>query len=78
MRTPRTVSLRGYATKGIACGRYFEPIHLLPYYRRVLGGAEGDHPIAEQAARRTLALPFFNAITEAQVDEVCDRLLRLI
>ena len=68
----------GLRDQGVACGRYFEPIHLLPYYRRVLGGAEGDYPIAEEAARRTLALPFFNAITEAQLDEVCDRLLRLI
>jgi perosamine synthetase len=63
---------------GIACGRYFAPIHLLPYYRRTMGGAEGDHPVAERAARRTLALPFFNAITEAQIDEVCDRLLTLV
>ncbi len=64
--------------QGVACGRYFVPIHLLPFYRRALGGAEGDHPVAEHAAKRTLALPFFAAITEAQLDEVCDRLLRLI
>ena len=63
---------------GIACGRYFPPIHLLPYYRRTLGGTEGDFPMAEWAAKRTLALPFFGALTEAQLDEVCDRLLSLL
>ena len=62
----------------IACGRYFTPIHLLPYYRRTLGGTEGDYPTAEQAAKRTLALPFFSAMTDAQLDEVCDRLLSLL
>ena len=61
--------------QGIACGRYFAPIHLLPYYRRTLGGAVGDYPVAEDASLRTLALPFFNAITAAQLDEVCNRLL---
>lgn len=65
------------AARGIACGRYFVPIHLQPAYRdephRCTGLA-----VTEAQARRTLALPFFNRMTEAQTEEVCATLVTLI
>jgi perosamine synthetase len=63
--------------RGIGCGRYFPPIHLQPFYRRSLGHVEGDFPVTEQVAARTLALPFFNRLATGQVDEVCDTLSAL-
>lgn len=60
--------------KGIGCGRYFAPIHLQPLYARSFGYRAGDFPEAEQSADRVIALPFFNKITDAQLDEVCQRL----
>ena len=63
--------------RGIGCGRYFPPIHLQPFYRRSFGYREGDFPITEQVAARTLALPFFNRIAEVQVEEVCQTLTEL-
>ncbi|WP_353068377.1 DegT/DnrJ/EryC1/StrS family aminotransferase [Tunturibacter empetritectus] len=56
---------------GIGCGRYFAPIHLQPAYA---GHPHSPLPITESEAARTLALPFFNRITEAQIAEVCDTL----
>ncbi|NYF88724.1 DegT/DnrJ/EryC1/StrS family aminotransferase [Tunturiibacter empetritectus] len=56
---------------GISCGRYFAPIHLQPAYA---GHPHSPLPITESEAARTLALPFFNRITEAQIAEVCDTL----
>jgi dTDP-4-amino-4,6-dideoxygalactose transaminase len=35
-------------------------------------------PHTEHAADSTLALPFFNRITDAQIDEVCENLIELI
>ena len=64
--------------RGIGCGRYFAPIHLQPYYRREFGYAPGDFPIAEAQADRALAIPFFNRITEDQIDEVSKALCDLI
>ncbi len=55
---------------GIACGRYFAPIHLQPFYAKTYGFRAGDFPVAEHAAERVIALPFFNRITAAQIDEV--------
>jgi len=61
------------ATRGIACGRYFAPIHLQPVYRsqphRCMALTQ-----TESIAPRTLALPFFNELTINQIAEVCDNL----
>jgi perosamine synthetase len=61
------------ASRGIACGRYFAPIHLQPAYRsqphRCMTLAH-----TESIARRTLALPFFNNISAEQIEEVCQTL----
>ncbi len=63
---------------GIGCGRYFAPIHLQPLYAGSFGFREGDFPVTEHHAARALALPFFNRITDAQLDEVCEKLDQLI
>jgi dTDP-4-amino-4,6-dideoxygalactose transaminase len=64
---------RELLSRGIACGRYFAPIHLQPAYRE---GARLGGPLAvtESEATRCLALPFFNAISDTEIDEVCGAL----
>jgi len=63
---------------GIACGRYFAPIHLEPHVAAACGCGAGDFPIAESASERTIALPFSSVLTPQAVDEVCDALLDVI
>jgi perosamine synthetase len=58
------------ASRGIATGRYFAPIHLQPAWRLRPGAAAASLPITESIARRTLALPFFNRITASQQQNV--------
>jgi perosamine synthetase len=62
---------------GIGCGRYFAPIHLQGSYKS-LASARVELPVTESQAARTLALPFFNRLTLAQVEDVCDHLLEAI
>jgi perosamine synthetase len=62
------------AAKGIATGRYFPPIHLQPAWRRRIGSGGASLPITESIAQRTLALPFFNRITQSQQEEVIQAL----
>jgi perosamine synthetase len=64
--------------RGIECQRYFSPLHLQPHIRKAIGSAEGDFPVAEAAAERTLALPFFGQLQETQVDEVCANLVAVL
>ena len=59
---------------GIGCNNYFTPIHLQPYVAERLGCKEGDFPVTEKTAQRTIALPFYNNLTLQQVETVCSAL----
>ena len=56
---------------------HYLALHLFQAYRR-LGYREGDFPNAETIGARTLTLPLFTRMTEADVDRVCDALRALI
>lgn len=64
------------AEQGIPSRGYFSPIHLQPYIREMLGTREGMLPVTEEAARRTIALPFHGNMTEDEVDQVVEALKR--
>jgi perosamine synthetase len=57
---------------GIGCARYFAPIHLQPSYATWRNAA--SLPVTEAQASRTIALPFFNRITEDEIAQVSDTL----
>jgi len=61
------------AQNGTASKAYLPCIHLFPQLRE-LGYREGQFPVAEAAAAHSLALPFFPAMSEPQVDRVCQEL----
>jgi perosamine synthetase len=63
--------------RGIGCGRYFAPVHLQPIYQHEMC-IKHDLSVTEATAERCLALPFFNTISEKQIDEVCEVLLELL
>jgi len=58
----------------IGVGNYFPPIHLQPFYRQQFGFREGRFPICERISGRTIALPFFNDLSEREIDLVCQTL----
>ena len=62
---------------GIASKAYLPCIHLFPHLRE-LGYREGQFPVAERAAARSLALPFFPTMSESQVERVCDALAKSV
>jgi len=64
--------------EGVQCKPYFTPIHLQPFYRKMFGYKEGDFPITEDVAGRTIALPFFNNLKEEQIEYVVERLKKSI
>jgi perosamine synthetase len=73
-RADRDVVLAKLRGEGIGCRNYFTPIHLQPFYADSMGFSRGDYPITEHVSDRTIALPFFNRLTESQVDFVCNAL----
>lgn len=60
--------------RGVPARPYFKPIHLQPYYMETFGYQPGMFPVTERISRTTLALPFFSAMSEEQVDYVCEAL----
>jgi perosamine synthetase len=69
----RDATIARLADRGIASKAYMPCIHLFPHLRE-RGWREGDFPVAEEASSRSLALPFFPAMTESQVARVCEAL----
>jgi perosamine synthetase len=61
-------------SQGIPTRAYFSPLHLQPYIRERFGTREGSLPVTEDIARRTLALPFHNNLTDSQLEQVVDAL----
>jgi perosamine synthetase len=72
--TDRDSVIRQLSAAGIVTGRYFAPIHLQPAYRE-FAHASANLPVTEAEASKCIALPFFNRITESQIDRVCAALL---
>jgi perosamine synthetase len=69
----RDATIARLAERGVAAKAYLPCIHLFPHLRE-LGYREGQFPVAEAASADSLALPFFPAMTEEQVEFVCQEL----
>lgn len=48
----------------------YRAIHLLNYYRQNFGFKEGDFPIAEEIGNRTVSIPLYPKLTDAESDYV--------
>ena len=57
------------ASRGIATGRYFAPLHRQPLYAPFVKPWQ-DLAITDAASESALALPFFNGLTDTQIAEV--------
>lgn len=67
--------LMDYLTEnGVACKPYFTPIHLQPYMIDMFGFKEGDFPITEKVGESTIALPFYNNLSEEEIDYIVEKL----
>lgn len=63
---------------GIGCKPYFTPIHLQPYMKKKFNFKEGDYAITEKISESTIALPFYNNLSENKIDYVVKTLREAI
>ena len=70
----RDETVRALAAAGVQSKPYLPAIHLMSFYRERFGHREGEFPVCEQVAARSLALPFFPQMSEGQVARVAERL----
>jgi UDP-4-amino-4,6-dideoxy-N-acetyl-beta-L-altrosamine transaminase len=69
---------RALRAENIGVNVHYKPVHLLGFYRRLLGASEGDYPVAEDAYRRVLTLPLFPAMTDDDVVSVVSALDKVL
>jgi perosamine synthetase len=66
--------VRALAEGGIPSKPYFPAVHLMSYYRERFGHREGQFPVCEDVAARSIALPFFPEMIQGQVEQVAESL----
>jgi perosamine synthetase len=74
----RDGTVRALGERGVPAKPYFPAIHLMSFYRERFGHREGEFPVCEDVAARSLALPFFPQMTEAQVARVAQTLTEVL
>jgi perosamine synthetase len=78
VQLPRSVdrdeTIRKLASLGIQSKPYLPAIHLMSFYRERFGHREGEFPVCEDVAARSLALPFFPGLSESQTERVAQAL----
>ena len=68
--TDRDATIRALREHGVQSKPYLPAIHLMSYYRETFGHREGEFPVCEDVAARSVALPFFPELSEGQVERV--------
>ena len=72
----RDDTIRALAERGVPSKPYFPAIHLMTYYRETFGHREGEFPVCEDVAARSIALPFFPEMTEGHRSRASRQTLR--
>jgi perosamine synthetase len=74
----RDGAIRALAERGVSSKPYFPAVHLMSYYRETFGYREGQFPVCEDVAARSIALPFFPEMSEGQVTQVAEALQSVV
>jgi perosamine synthetase len=74
----RDAAVEAMRERGVETKPYLPAIHLMSFYRERFGHREGEFPVCEDVARRSLALPFFGELTEGEIEQVVGSLRDVI
>lgn len=70
MGRTRTEVMTELRSKGVGSQVLYIPVHLQPWYRKTYGYGHGKCPVAEAQYSRSLSLPLYPAMTDADVNHV--------
>ena len=68
---------RDLEEKGIHTGLHFIPLHLISYYKAKYELRVNAYPVALQTYQQILSLPIYEALTDAEVNYICDTISEL-
>ena len=70
--------LEAMKENNIQVSNYFSPVHLQPFMVERFGYKKGDFPVTETVSESTIALPFYNNLTQDEVAIVCKTLKEIL
>ena len=74
----RDAAVPAMRERGVDTKPYLPALHLLSFYRERFGHREGEFPVCEDVARRSLALPFFPELGDGEVEQVAAALREVV
>ncbi len=74
----RDATIRALLERGVQSRPYLPAIHLMSFYREVYGHREGEFPVCEDVAARSIALPFFPQMADGDVELVAQALAEVL
>ena len=74
----RDATIEALRGRGIASKPYLPAIHLMSFYRERFGHRPGEFPVCEDVASRSVALPFFPQLGEADIERVAHALTAVL
>jgi dTDP-4-amino-4,6-dideoxygalactose transaminase len=77
-RADRDAVLRALHAEGIGAAFHFVPLHDSPYARERWGYRSGDLPITERISASLVRLPFFAAMSDAELDAVAEATVKVV
>jgi perosamine synthetase len=78
MAEARAAFIRQLREAGIGASVHFIPLHLHPYYRETYGYCAEDFPVAYQEYQRSVSLPIYSRMTDADVARVIDAVCQIV
>jgi len=76
--TDRDEIMNAIQAENVGVGVHFRAVHLHPYYQETYGFRRGDFPRAEYYSDRTISLPLYPKMTDADADDVIAAVRKVI
>lgn len=74
----RDTVMAALQAENIGVGVHYRAVHLHPYYRETFGFRPGMFPNCEYYGDRTVSLPFFPGMTDADIDDVVAAVTKVV
>jgi dTDP-4-amino-4,6-dideoxygalactose transaminase len=78
LRADRDTIMNAIQAENVGIGIHFRAVHLHPYYVDTFGFARGMFPIAEYYSDRTISLPLYPRMSDADADDVVAAVRKVI
>jgi perosamine synthetase len=78
LRIDRAAVIEELKRRGVGASVHFIPLHVHPYYRETFGYRPESLPVALDVYSRSVSLPLFSAMTDAQVERVIEAVREIV